>query len=92
MTDAVIARTGPDHRAALCAATFGDVLRSAYTGMPPQPQGQKPGRRTGARELDPTVGRKRGLGKAPAARQGPVQPDDRQRPYGPARISSGCRS
>ena len=31
MTDATIARTGPDHRAAVRAATFGDVLRSEWT-------------------------------------------------------------
>ena len=31
MTDATIVRTGPDHRAALRASTFGDVLRSEWT-------------------------------------------------------------
>jgi ABC-2 type transport system permease protein len=33
MTDATIARTGPDHRAAFCPATFGDVLRSEWTKL-----------------------------------------------------------
>ena len=33
MTDATIARTGPDHRAAFRAATFGDVLRSEWTKL-----------------------------------------------------------
>jgi hypothetical protein len=33
MTDAMIARTGPDHRAAFRAATFGDVLRSEWTKL-----------------------------------------------------------
>ena len=33
MTDAIIARTGPDHRAAFRAATFGDVLRSEWTKL-----------------------------------------------------------
>ena len=31
MTDAVIARTGPDHRAAVRASTFADVVRSEWT-------------------------------------------------------------
>jgi hypothetical protein len=33
MTDATIARTGPDQRAAFRAATFGDVLRSEWTKL-----------------------------------------------------------
>ena len=33
MTDATIARTGPDHRAAFRASTFGDVLRSEWTKL-----------------------------------------------------------
>ena len=33
MTDATIARTGPDHRAPFRAATFGDVLRSEWTKL-----------------------------------------------------------
>ena len=33
MTGATIARTGPDHRAAFRAATFGDVLRSEWTKL-----------------------------------------------------------
>ena len=33
MTDTMIARTGPDHRAAFRAATFGDVLRSEWTKL-----------------------------------------------------------
>ena len=33
MTDTTIARTGPDHRAAFRAATFGDVLRSEWTKL-----------------------------------------------------------
>jgi len=33
MTGATIARTGPDHRAAFPAATFGDVLRSEWTKL-----------------------------------------------------------
>jgi ABC-type transport system involved in multi-copper enzyme maturation permease subunit len=33
MTDATIARTRPDHRAAFRAATFGDVLRSEWTKL-----------------------------------------------------------
>ena len=33
MTDAMIARTGPDHRAAFRAATFGDVLRSEWVKL-----------------------------------------------------------
>ena len=33
MTDATIARTGPDHRAAFRAATFGDVLRSEWVKL-----------------------------------------------------------
>jgi ABC-2 type transport system permease protein len=33
MTDAAIARTGPDHRAAFRASTFGDVLRSEWTKL-----------------------------------------------------------
>ena len=33
MTDATIARTGPDHPAAFRAATFGDVLRSEWTKL-----------------------------------------------------------
>ena len=33
MTDAVITLTGPDHRAAFRAATFGDVLRSEWTKL-----------------------------------------------------------
>ena len=33
MTDAMIARTGPDDRAAFRAATFGDVLRSEWTKL-----------------------------------------------------------
>jgi len=33
MTDATIARTGPDHRAAFPPATFGDVLRSEWTKL-----------------------------------------------------------
>ena len=33
MTDAMITRTGPDHRAAFRAATFGDALRSAWTKL-----------------------------------------------------------
>ena len=31
MTDAILARTGPDHRAAYRASTFADVLRSEWT-------------------------------------------------------------
>ena len=60
---------------------------SPTVACPPRRQGQEPGRRTEARARC-GHGRKRGLGKAPEARQGPVQPDDRQRPYGPAQISS----
>jgi ABC-type transport system involved in multi-copper enzyme maturation permease subunit len=33
MTDAMTARTGPDHRAALRASTFGDVLRSEWVKL-----------------------------------------------------------
>ena len=33
MTDAMIALTGPDHRAAFRASTFGDVLRSEWTKL-----------------------------------------------------------
>ena len=33
MTDATIARTGPDHRAAFQPATFGDALRSEWTKL-----------------------------------------------------------
>jgi hypothetical protein len=33
MTDATIARTGPDHRAPFRAATFGDALRSEWTKL-----------------------------------------------------------
>ena len=33
MTDATIALTGPDHRAAFRASTFGDVLRSEWTKL-----------------------------------------------------------
>jgi hypothetical protein len=33
MTDAMTARTGPDHRAAFRAATFADVLRSEWTKL-----------------------------------------------------------
>jgi hypothetical protein len=33
MTDAMIARTGPDHQTAFRAATFGDVLRSEWTKL-----------------------------------------------------------
>ena len=33
MTDAMITRTGPDHRAAFRASTFGDVLRSEWTKL-----------------------------------------------------------
>jgi hypothetical protein len=33
MTDAMIARTGPDHRAAFRASTFGDVLRSEWVKL-----------------------------------------------------------
>ena len=33
MTGATIARTGPDHRAAFRASTFGDVLRSEWTKL-----------------------------------------------------------
>jgi ABC-2 type transport system permease protein len=33
MTDAAIARTGPDHRAAFRPATFGDALRSEWTKL-----------------------------------------------------------
>ncbi len=33
MTDATIARTGPDHRAALRASTFADVLRSEWVKL-----------------------------------------------------------
>ena len=33
MTDVMIARTGPDHRADFRAATFGDVLRSEWTKL-----------------------------------------------------------
>jgi hypothetical protein len=33
MTDAMIARAGPDHRAAFRAATFGDALRSEWTKL-----------------------------------------------------------
>jgi ABC-type transport system involved in multi-copper enzyme maturation permease subunit len=33
VTDATIARTGPDHRAAFPAATFADVLRSEWTKL-----------------------------------------------------------
>jgi ABC-2 type transport system permease protein len=33
MTDAMIAFTGPDHRAAFHASTFGDVLRSEWTKL-----------------------------------------------------------
>ena len=33
MTDATIARTGPDHRAAFRASTFADVLRSEWTKL-----------------------------------------------------------
>ena len=33
MTDATLARTGPDHRSAFRAATFGDVLRSEWTKL-----------------------------------------------------------
>jgi hypothetical protein len=33
MTDTTIARTGPDHRAAVRASTFGDVLRSEWTKL-----------------------------------------------------------
>ncbi len=33
MTDATIARTGPDHRAAFRASTFGDVLRSEWVKL-----------------------------------------------------------
>jgi len=33
MTDAMIARTGPDHQATFRAATFGDVLRSEWTKL-----------------------------------------------------------
>ena len=33
MTDTVIARTGPDHRAAFRAATFADALRSEWTKL-----------------------------------------------------------
>jgi ABC-2 type transport system permease protein len=33
MTDATIARTGPDHRAAFRSATFGDVLRSEWVKL-----------------------------------------------------------
>jgi ABC-2 type transport system permease protein len=33
MTDATIARSGPDHRAAFRPATFGDVLRSEWTKL-----------------------------------------------------------
>ena len=33
MTGATIARTGPDHRAAFRASTFGDALRSEWTKL-----------------------------------------------------------
>ena len=33
MTGATIALTSPDHRAALRASTFGDVLRSEWTKL-----------------------------------------------------------
>ena len=33
MTDVTIALTGPDHRAAVRASTFGDVLRSEWTKL-----------------------------------------------------------
>jgi hypothetical protein len=61
-------------------------VTSPTVPCPPLRRGQEPGRRTGARARC-GQGRERGLGKAPAARQGPVQPDDRQGPYCPVRIS-----
>ena len=33
MTDATIPRTGPDHRVAFRASTFGDALRSEWTKL-----------------------------------------------------------
>jgi len=33
MTDATIARTGPDHQAAYRASTFADVLRSEWVKL-----------------------------------------------------------
>ena len=57
-----------------------------YGSCPPRRRGQEPGQRTEARARC-RQGREPGLGKAPAARQGPVQPDNRQSPYCPVRIS-----
>jgi len=57
-----------------------------YVACPPRRRGQEPGRRAEARARC-RQGSEPGLGKAPAARQGPVQPDDRQSPYYPVRIS-----